>query len=314
MILDGGWRKVMVLGAVDTGKSTYCRFLSKRLARARTAVALIDADIGQKDIGPPATITLAYPEAPDPSTYLRPASLYFVGSVSPSRHLLPMVIGTRRMLDASRADYAIINTTGLIHGVGRVLKGYKIEALCPDVIVAIERTNETRSLLRSYRNYRAIRLKPSPMVATKTPEDRRAAREHAFRDYFRNAEEVSLDINRIAFQRSLLFSGRRIEDGRFLHCEKTSEGILAVRGETQHGLEKDMKFIPTGFEKDLLCGVVDRRSFCLGLAIVRKIDFKLETLTLCTPVSPDKISAIQPGDIYICSSGQELNRRKPGDF
>ena len=65
-ILDAEWRKVFLLGAADVGKSRFCRFLSERLLAAGHGVALVDADIGQKDIGPPAAVTLGYPRLGTP--------------------------------------------------------------------------------------------------------------------------------------------------------------------------------------------------------------------------------------------------------
>src|SRR5512139_1849639 len=55
-ILRNRWRTILVLGATDRGKSTYCAVLGARLSHARRRVALVDADVGQKDVGPPATI------------------------------------------------------------------------------------------------------------------------------------------------------------------------------------------------------------------------------------------------------------------
>ena len=55
---------VLLLGATDTGKSVLARELLNRGVRAGKSVALVDADIGQSDIGPPATIGLGIPDAP----------------------------------------------------------------------------------------------------------------------------------------------------------------------------------------------------------------------------------------------------------
>jgi polynucleotide 5'-hydroxyl-kinase GRC3/NOL9 len=262
------WRKVLVIGAVDRGKSTYCGFLSRYLLAAGWRVAMVDADVGQKDIGPPATITLGYP---DPSwAKVQPAALYFVGAVSPVGHLLPMVIGTRRLVDPAQGECVLINTTGLVQGVGRILKGYKIEAIQPDVVVAIEQAAELQPITRAYRNYRTLRLQPSASTIPKTPEQRREARERAFRSYFQAATEVVLPC------RSLLFQRREV---------------------------------PTGFEPHLLCGVADRRNRGLGLAIITEIDWLRGTLSLRTPVPAESIRIVQGGDLYLTPDGCELDRR-----
>ncbi len=49
----------IILGATDTGKSTLAKFLISHLCQRGLKVALVDADIGQSFLGPPATIGFA---------------------------------------------------------------------------------------------------------------------------------------------------------------------------------------------------------------------------------------------------------------
>jgi polynucleotide 5'-hydroxyl-kinase GRC3/NOL9 len=264
------WRKILVIGAVDRGKSTYCRFLSQYLLAAGCRVAIVDADIGQKDVGPPAAITLGYPDQVQPLITVRPAAWYFVGTVSPAGHLLPMVVGTRQLVDAAQAACVIINTTGLVHGVGRVLKSYTIEAVQPHVIVAIEQDTELQPILKAYRNYRVLRLPPSARAVVKTPEQRRIAREQAFQRYFQTATEIVLPVSRLLFQRRL---------------------------------------VPRDDEAHVLCGVADRRNHGLGLAIISGRQAQQGTLSLITPVPAAPIQVVQYGDLYLTPAGHELDRR-----
>ena len=120
------WRKILVLGGVDRGKSTYCRFLTRRCLETGQRVAVVDTDVGQKDIGPPATLTLGYPEVAQSLAEVPPVAWYFLGATSPAGHLLPMIVGVRQLVDTARAAYVIINTTGFVTGPGRVLKSYKM--------------------------------------------------------------------------------------------------------------------------------------------------------------------------------------------
>jgi len=269
-ILRHRWRKVLIIGHVDCGKSTYCRFLSQQLLAAGFRIAVVDTDVGQKDIGPPATITLGYPNAALALSAVQPVAWYFVGAVTPVGHLLPMVIGTRQLVDAAQAAFVLINTTGFIDGVGRILKGYKIEAIQPDVVVAIEQDAELQPLLRAYRNYRTLRLRASASARAKTSEQRREARERAFWQYFLSATEVVLPCRQLIFQR------------------------VAV---------------PAGLGRNLLCGVADRRNKGLGLTLITGIDWAQGTLSLLTPVPPEHIRIIQGGDLYLTPDGCELGRR-----
>jgi polynucleotide 5'-hydroxyl-kinase GRC3/NOL9 len=263
------WRKILVLGDVDCGKSTYCRFLSDYLMATGVRVAIVDADVGQKAIGPPATITLGYPQETPTSAVIEPVAWYFVGTVTPVGHLLPMVLGTRQLVEAARAPYVLINTTGFIHGVGQVLKSYKIEAIQPDVVVTIEHNHELQALRNAYRNYRILRIRPSPQARIKTPEQRRAAREQAFGRYFQSAPEVGLSCRRLIFQRAT---------------------------------------VPTGLAPNLLCGVADRRNQGLGIARLTAIDWQQDHLALHTPVPTERIRILQAGSLYLAAAGYELGR------
>ncbi len=304
------WRTILVIGATDRGKSTYCQFLSQTLLAAGERVAVVDADVGQKDIGPPATITLGYPQRDTSLTQAEPAAWYFVGAVSPARHLLAAVLGARQLVDAARAPRVIINTTGFVHGIGRILKGYKIEAIRPDVIVAIARGRELSAVLTPYRHYRTLRISASPRAVTKTPEQRRANRERAFAIYFAAARTVSLPWKRITVQRSRLFTGTRIPHDAFRYAERTAEGVMAV-ADPGTPPQPNLTLLPAGFERHLLCGVANQRQHGRGVAILTHIDFAQERLTVFTPVPTDQLRILQFGDIYVSPAGRELEQRPP---
>ena len=140
-------RVIFVMGDKDTGKTTFVTRMANELFSLGYSVGIIDADIGQSDIGPPTTIGFGIVQTP--LTSLRDVivqTLYFVGAISPKSHLLPLVIGTRKMLEKALElgiQKILIDTTGLVRGqFGRVLKHYKLELVAPDVIVCLQRNSE----------------------------------------------------------------------------------------------------------------------------------------------------------------------------
>jgi polynucleotide 5'-hydroxyl-kinase GRC3/NOL9 len=76
------------------------------------------------------------------SSCLAPAAHYFVGSTGPIGRFLSVVIGTADLVREATGAFVVIDTTGLIHESGRILKCHKIDAVRPDVIVAIEKHSE----------------------------------------------------------------------------------------------------------------------------------------------------------------------------
>ena len=51
-------RVMLVIGETDTGKTHFTTYLASALLSRGDAVAVVDADLGQSDIGPPTTVGL----------------------------------------------------------------------------------------------------------------------------------------------------------------------------------------------------------------------------------------------------------------
>jgi polynucleotide 5'-hydroxyl-kinase GRC3/NOL9 len=200
-ILSNRLRKVVVLGDEDTGKSTLALYLLSKVSE-RFGVSLVDADIGQKDLGPPATITLGRAEQQvsrfDEMDIL---DMFFVGSVSPSGHLLPLVVGTRLLADNAMTPFLVVNTTGFIRGAGFALKTFKIELLRPDAILTLERRGELETMVKAFPHIRALRLPVSERAGRKSARERTKRRQKAFRDYFRGSRIVKLKRESLRLQR-----------------------------------------------------------------------------------------------------------------
>lgn len=199
---------VMVVGATDTGKSTFCRYLASRLAKAGVLVGLVDADVGQSTIGPPAAISGGLVGGPlAPGTMVEPAASIFVGSVSPMGHLLPCVTGTKRVADRLREFGAgailVVDTSGLIlGGAGRSLKEHKFDLLQPQVVVAIQRDRELQQLVRLWERSagQVIAVRPSPAAVPCTPAERRSHRGQRFAELLRDAGILTLPLRRVAWR------------------------------------------------------------------------------------------------------------------
>lgn len=306
-VLEERLRTILVLGAADRGKSTFCSYLIRVLVEAGHRVALVDADIGQKDVGPPATITMGYTDGDPGLSAITPAAFYFVGSTSPVGRMLPLVVGTAHLARAADAPFVIIDTTGYIEGGGRVLKGYKIEAVRPDLIVGIARRFELEPVLTPYSTFRTVRIKPSRKASPKDSWDRYLVRKRAFARYFGNARRFEIDLDNLAFQRSLLFTGAPIAVEGTLYAERTAGGIVSVAESTPAEPEV-VKTLRPGFEQNLLCGVADEHNECLGLAILEGFDFERRTVAMHSPVPDKEIRVLQFGDLYIDLEGRELDR------
>jgi polynucleotide 5'-hydroxyl-kinase GRC3/NOL9 len=307
-IFERGLRTVLVIGGSAVGKSSFCRYLAGFLLAQQAEVAFVDADIGQSSLGPPATVTLGYLTPPLDFSAIPVAACYFVGSTGPMGRFLPLVIGTASLAREARAAFVIIDTTGLVHESGRILKNYKIEAVQPDVIVAVERENELVSIRMANRHVPIVGLKPSRKARGKDDYDRIEVRRLAYARHFAGASSLELPLDLLVFQRTLLFGGKPIELDGAVHAERSAEGLLIVGAPTAP--PRGSKVLAPGFERNLLCGIADAAGRCRGLGIIERIDFARRMIALTTPVECGKVSIVQFGDVYVTPEGGELGQVK----
>lgn len=307
-IFERRLRTILVIGAAAAGKSSFCRYLAEALLARSAEVAFVDADIGQSNLGPPATVTLGYPVSPVDFSAVVPAAHYFVGSTGPIGRFLPLVIGTANLAREARAAFIVIDTTGLVHESGRVLKNYKIEAVGPDAIVTLERRNELAPIRAANQHVPIIRIKPSHKAHGKDDYEKIEVRRQSYARHFSRASALQLPLETLIFQRTLLFTGKPIEIEGAIHAEQTGDGILIVGAPSTP--RPDSKVLPSGFERNLLCGIADAHGHCLGLGIIEHIDFAGRAIALTTAVERDKVRIVQFGDIYVTPEGGELGQVK----
>ena len=307
-IFERRLRTVLVIGGSSTGKSSFCRYLAEVLLARQAEVSVVDADIGQSSLGPPATVTLGYVAAPVDLSTVSPAAFYFVGSTGPMGRFLPLVIGTASLVREARSAFVIIDTTGLVHGPVRVLKNYKIEAVRPDVIVAIERRNELAPIRMANRHVPILKIEPSRRAHGKDDYEKIEVRRRSYARHFGRARSLKLPLDSLIFQRTLLFAGTPFELEGTARAERSSEGILVVGAPATP--PPDSKLMPAGFERNLLCGIADANGRCLGLGIIEWIDFAAGTIELVTTVESDQVQIIQFGDVYVTPEGGELGQVK----
>jgi polynucleotide 5'-hydroxyl-kinase GRC3/NOL9 len=187
-------RVAMLIGGLDSGKSTFGRTIARAGLEAGRAVAYLDADLGQKVVGPPTAVTLRHLRGPqdlEPASLARVDAMYFVGANSPQGQLLPLVVGSGLMLAQAideGADLVVVDTSGLVSGVyGQILKYHKIELLQPDIVIGLQRGEELDPLLgiiHRFFNTEVVALPVDPDVRSVSVEERARNREEAFRRYF----------------------------------------------------------------------------------------------------------------------------------
>jgi len=332
----------MLLGAVDTGKSTFCAVLASAAARAGRRAAVVDADVGQSDVGPPACVGMGLLSRPiQRLAEVSASALYFVGSTSPAGHLLPALVGARLTVEAAQragADLVVVDTTGMVHGsAARMLKMSKIDALRPSHLVALQRGGEVEHLLAPYAKARRPvihRLPVSARAEVRTREQRAAARKAAFQRYFESAVDTDLALDQVAIQGSAWRSGQPLPGHmvRYLAdqlgctvawAERSDEGIFAVVGDDCGRVNSDVlaaafpdvsvRVARAEHFDGLLVGVRDGDDETLGMGILRNIDFGSGHITLHSPVrQTEQIAALRMGSLRLAVDCGEVTHNRPG--
>ena len=140
-LIELGGGIAVVVGGADTGKTTLCTFLSNYLVTRNREVAVVDADIGQTDLGPPTTMAAGKVEATVTNlAQVRPSERLFIGLTSPGRAKNKVIRGTKRLVDyhTKPGKTTIVNTDGWVSGNEAVLyKLRMLEELRPDITLGI---------------------------------------------------------------------------------------------------------------------------------------------------------------------------------
>lgn len=332
----------IVLGTTDVGKTTLTVRVANMCLEYGRKVAIVDADMGQSDIGPPTTVGMSVLETPVAKMSEGPlTAAYFVGSTSPEQVLLEAVTGVCKMAGRARAagaEVVLVDTTGLVWGrLGRTLKHYKIELVDPHYLVALEKERELEHILRPFlgRERPAVRRLPVAAEARrKSFEQRKELRENRFARHFAGATEFDLDLREVAVSRGFLGSGFRMDtrqllrlsaglDSEIVYAERLPEGLYVVTRGAVSGLALSQfqkragaRHLISVAEEDfsfLLVGLVDRQGDFLALGIITGTDFRRGVLRVLSPCpSPGAVAGVELGLLRVEPEGRELGRVPAG--
>ena len=274
----GGFQKkpviAMVLGKVDSGKTSFCTYLINRLISEKQKVALLDGDLGQSDIGPPCTVAYAFVTKPVTDLYgLKAENAFFVGVTSPSAAVNKTIKGIALMkaeiLDKA-ADFVVVNTDGWVEGEEAV--EYKLrlaEELNPDVIFCVQQKDELAPLLVALEKFIKTTI-DSPLTAKqRSREKRRNLRELGYIKYLTDAKVKSLSLKLLTIEEQSVAPIRRAEEG------------------------------------GLLLGLYDSQRKFLGIGILCKVNYVRKALKVLTSVS-EKPSSITLGKVRLDENLKEV--------
>jgi len=273
---------VMVMGGVDSGKTSFCVYLANRSLRDGWKPAVIDGDLGQSDIGPPSTIGFSRVTKPLKDLFeMEAENACFVGVTSPSlavNRVVERLTAIKSKVLQRDVDFLIVNTDGWIEGEEAV--GYKValaERVAPDVVVGIQQTNELAPILTLVKEKRRVIAMESPQVIRKrNREKRKTLRELGYKKYLKEAKMRLFPFNQV-----------RVEDA-------LSETVGRLVMEQIEAMEKG-----------LLVALQDAEGDFLGIGVLCGVDHRRGGIRIHTPVG-ENVSTVCVGQVKLDRVGREI--------
>jgi polynucleotide 5'-hydroxyl-kinase GRC3/NOL9 len=309
---------VLVLGGVDSGKTSFCTYLTNTGLKNKYKVALIDGDLGQSDLGPPGTVSLSLAKELVVDLFkLRSEDLVFIGVTSPSKKVEAILNALGALKEEAlerEANLLIINTDGWVDGDGVV--SYKlrlVKAVAPDFVVAIQGEDELAPILAALRDVNVLAIDSPQNVKKRNRETRKLLRESAYRKYLKDAKVRSFPLSWVKIEGDV---GLNTERGSQLERknEEARDDVLDLEKPNLEdeenkkiGSESGKKAIELhyGEEEGILVSLEDADGKILGMGTICNVDHYKGVIKISTPVD-EAVSKIRLGQIKLDNEGNEI--------
>ena len=273
-VLETPCPKILTVGDVDSGKSTLCTYLANMLLDKYPSVSVIDADVGQSDIGPPATIGLGVTDGCLLSLAdLNLISMFFVGHTSPAAVTDKIISGIRKLtqLPPAGRDPLIINTDGWVAGdEACAFKARMIDEIHPDLVAAIgsDYVNPIVDVVRAT----TIKVRSPSVIRKRNREERRKLREFSYRKHLEGSVTRHVEFNRTRLR------GAEVRNGRLIGATQKLRSIV---------------------------GFLNDDDFLLDIGILKGVEQGNGILRIYTPFKKP-VSAVEFGAVKLDESGKEF--------
>lgn len=271
--------KVVVIGPVESGKTTFTTLLANTAIEKGLRPCIVDADVGQEDIGPPGFIALSCPAKQ--FVWLRdlePISMRFIGHNTPSMGASRLIaaVADLALKGSAMGDLVIINTDGWISAPQAIEMKLDIARFIGAThIVALAGGSFIGSI--SKKGLAEIITLRSPQgIRTRSREERKILRSQAYRKAFEGSSMRSLSISDITIIGSCLLSGAPMSREEISQLSEilgvnvlyasALEGTIYALVDSGREAERALKLrdgreviqIQRGGEKGLLCSAVSK--------------------------------------------------------
>lgn len=324
----------LVLGAVDSGKTSFCTYLINKLLNEKQRVVILDGDLGQSDVGPPCTIAYAFVTKPVTDLFnLEARNAFFVGVTSPSKAIDNVIEGLASLKEEVLSDnpsFIVINTDGWVLGEEAInYKVQLIEQLSPDIVFCIQQKDELVPVLNALEKFRRVPIDLPSTIRQRNREKRRSLRELGYMKYLKNAKVRSIPLSWLRIKaddwigssiiRKDFRQARKIYEllgMKPIHFAELRDKFCIIIGrrrwinpeaikKVEEFTRKKVVVIREGEEQGLLTALYDSERQFLGIGVLREINYKRRTVKVYTAISKD-ISIIATGRVKLDKNLREI--------
>lgn len=297
---SAGKAKVIVIGPVESGKTTISAFIANRALVRGIIPALIEGDVGQEDIGVPGTVSLAYLKEPIVwQRQLKAEKIRFVGCLSPHGCISRIVSAISLLVKEAEesSNVVIVNTDGWVNEHRAI--SYKLELIRssrPTHVIVLDPVLATLFRKSLPPSISVITAPPPKVAAVRDRSDRRYLRTMAYKKYFTDNRVVTYGLEEVRVIGSCVLAGRElspesvadeigVESSGIVYASEYlgTRYVILRRNTRAMDLPKRYVIIREGEWEGLLLGVVDETLDDVGIAILRKINFRERKLSVVIP-------------------------------
>lgn len=273
---------ILVVGPTDSGKSSLSTYILNRAVEGGRYICVIDADVGQSDIGPPGLIAYSCTAAKTPHiSLLEPQNGFFLGSVSLAGLEDLALAGVVSMYAEAASKYphlVVVNTPGWTSGRGEQFLWSLREALRPTAVLSL---GEAR--------LGGLALPTSAAARARSREERAAIRAAQYARYLGGLRRIEADPELARFP-------CRWERGR-LECAWGSYAPADVDAPVREG--RTYK-VPKGYLRNLLVGLY-RGGRLAGFGVATNLGRSIELAA-----AVEDFDEVRLGKIRLEINGREL--------
>jgi len=320
-VIEGeGYRKIMLFGETDSGKSSLATYLANKLEGGKW---IVDLDVGQADVAHPCAMGFGFTRGGVTSiSQVDMIDGFFVGMLSPTgkeaRCLQGIASMMKKIENLRGQDYVIVDTTGWVWGKrARTYKLAKIELIEPDLIVCF---GKTPYYLKDFNTFEV----ESFVLKKRSREIRSEIRKRIYERWLENSKVRRFSVDEVELGNTTLFKGERIDfldvlDVNVVFAEKGYDFLnVCVEEYVDVGVELIKALLEVYnvrdiciFSRDqllgLLVGLYGERY--LGCGVLRGIDVECREIVVETPVDC-KVKRIEFGEVKL-ENFREVTVRVP---